>query len=366
LFADVNFSENRSQSCATCHNPDHAFIDNRLNADGEIPAVSLGDDELSLGDRNTPSAAYAMFSPPFGQSSHARFNSQQGDYTGFVGGQFWDGRATNLAAQAEAPPTNPIEMGLADKATAVMRLEENDDYVAALKRLYGSTIFDNTELAYAAMADSIGEFEKTPEFAPFDSLYDLSLKGEYQYDPLSKAAQGKALFFSQQFTNCATCHQLHANSHKQELFTNFEYHNIGVPANVDIRAVNGKGEDFIDEGLFENGAVSDRGEVGKFKVPSLRNVAVTEPYMHNGVFRDLKTVIEFYDHFLTDSVHTLNPETGLAWREPEVSETVALTELEDGNKLSAEEVEALVCFLRTLTDSRYQHLIEAKGIDCGD
>lgn len=257
-------------------------------------------------------------------------------------------------------------MAMTDKASVVERLKENADYVASFETLFGDTIFDSTENAYAAMAEAIGEFEKTEQFSPFDSKYDRFLKGEYTYDPLSKAAAGKALFFSQQFTNCATCHQLHPNSHAQETFTSFEYHNIGVPVNQAVRLINGKPDGFIDNGLLENPKIEDEAEKGKFKTPTLRNVAVTEPYMHNGVFRDLRTVIEFYDHFLDGSEHIINPETGLPWADPEVPATVAHTELSDGRRLSGQDVEALVCFLRTLTDARYENLIENKGINCDE
>ncbi|MBL4584843.1 MAG: c-type cytochrome [Pseudomonadales bacterium] len=358
LFSDVNLSADRSQSCATCHNPDRAFIDTRLGADGNISAVSLGDDGISLGDRNTPTAAYARFSPAFTNESHARFNSQQGAYSGHVGGQFIDGRAEDLADQAAGPPLNPIEMAMPDKQAVVQRILENGAYTSAFKLLFGEAVFGDSDQAYAKMAESIALFEQTDEFSSFDSKYDKSLRGEYVYSPLSKAALGKALFFSQQFTNCATCHQLHANGHQQEMFTSYEYHNIGVPKNSNVRAVNGKGEDFIDPGLLGNELVFNESEKGKFKVPTLRNVAVTQPYMHNGVFGNLKTVIEFYDHYLAASEHTQNPETAFAWQAPEVIENLALLELEDGRTLDNREVEALVCFLWTLTDERYEHFLE--------
>ncbi|MDZ7925439.1 MAG: cytochrome c peroxidase [Marinagarivorans sp.] len=368
LFSDANLSLSGRQACATCHNPEHGFIDNRLDANGDVSAVSLGDDGFSLGDRNTPSAAYAFLSPAFSMGSHARFNSQQPDYSGFVGGQFWDGRAADLTAQAAGPLVNPIEMGMPDEASVIARVQENAVYVASLKALYGATVFDKTETAYNAITDSLGAFEKTPALSPFDSKYDKSLRGEYRYDPLSKAAAGKALFFSQQFVNCATCHQLRPNSNKQEVFTSFEYHNIGVPVNTAARAINGKGDTFIDEGLALNPAVTaadaKAGTRGKFKVPTLRNIAVTAPYMHNGVFRNLSTVVQFYDHYLTDSIHTTNPETGKPWADPEVAQNISDTELKDGNKMSAKDVEDLVCFLRTLTDARYEALMPAIGYDC--
>ncbi|MBV1907899.1 MAG: c-type cytochrome [Kangiellaceae bacterium] len=364
LYSDVNLSLNRTQSCATCHNPEVGFIDNRLDADGQTSAVSLGDDGISLGDRNTPTASYARFSPDFHIGTKQRFNSQQPDYVGELGGQFVDGRETDLQGQAEGPPTNPIEMGMADKASVVARIQENEDYVNAFEFLYGEDIFANSDEAYSAMAESIAVFEKTDEFSPFDSKYDRFLKGEYLYDPLSKSAAGKALFFSQQFTNCATCHQLHPNSHPQETFSSYEYHNIGVPVNDTVRLSNGKPANFVDQGLLDNEAVSENTARGKFKTPTLRNVAVTGPYMHNGVFRELKTVMEFYDHFLTNSEHVTNPETGESWGIPEVEDNVASTELEDGRKLSSSDIEGLVCFLRTLTDARYEHLIEENGIAC--
>lgn len=365
LFFDKNLSQNRTQSCATCHNPDHAFIDDRVDESGAIPATSLGDDGESLGDRNTPTAAYASIAPDFHFGQKTRFNSQQPDYSGYLGGQFLDGREPDLKGQAGGPPVNPIEMGMPDKAAVVERLEENASYVKSFKALYGDEIFVDVDSAYAAMAESIAKFEKMEEFAPFDSRYDAFLRGEYFYDPLSKAALGKSLFFSQQFTNCATCHQLHINSHAEETFTSYEYHNIGVPVNRAVRAANGSDAAFVDEGLLAHPDINDIAERGKFKVPTLRNVAVTGPYMHNGVFRELATVVKFYDHYLIGSAFQLNPETGVAWESPEVDETVNLTELQDGRTLTEEEVEALVCFMQTLTDARYEHLIPDDGIDCG-
>ena len=360
LFSDVNLSGNRTQACSTCHNPERAFVDDRLDAFGEIGAVSMGDDGTSLGDRNTPTAAYASFSPEFFHGTRNRLNSDAGPYEGFMGGQFLDGREANLKGQAGGPPLNPIEMNMPDKASVVERLQENEDYVQSFKSLYNETIFDDIDAAYEAMTESIAKFEKTQVFATFDSDYDRHIKGEYDEYILTKAALGKALFFSQEFTNCATCHQLQPNSHLEETFSSYEYHNIGVPENTAVRAINNSAEDFVDNGLLDN--TTESADQGKFKVPTLRNVAVTEPYMHNGVFRDLKTVILFYDQFNNEE-RSLNPETGTAWADPEVPGTVNHDELA-APALTDDEVEALVCFLRSLTDARYKHLIEEKGIIC--
>lgn len=364
LFHDTSLSFNRTQACATCHNPDLAFIDDRLDGSGEVSAVSVGDDGMSLGDRNAPTAAYAMFSPNFEFGTRERHNKQNNHrlYEGYLGGQFHDGRVPDLEGQAGGPPLSPVEMGMPDTTVVVERLLENEDYVVAFRRFFGRGVFDDDDAAYAAMTQSIAAYERTPGFAPFDSRYDRFLRGELELTFLELT--GKALFFSE-FTNCAICHQLHGEgdpiNETRETFTGYEYHNIGVPVNEAVRARNGVTE--ADPGLFGNGAVGDPAEFGKFKTSTLRNVAVTGPYMHNGVFRELRTVVEFYEHFVDDE-RVNNPETGLPWREPEVPETVANELLRVGRPLNELEIDGLVCFMRALTDQRYEALIADDGLDC--
>lgn len=346
LFSDPNLSKKRTQACATCHNPDFAFVDPRETAVGR--AVSLGDDGHSLGDRNAPSAAYARFAPPF----HL---TEEGFY---VGGQFLDGRETDLAGQAGGPPLNPIEMGMPDRQSVVDRLRENPRYVATFKDFYGADIFDDAEHAYAAMAESIAAFEKTPLFAPFDSKYDRFLRGEAELTDQEEL--GRLLFFSQQFSNCNLCHQLRRSAiAPDETFSNYQYHNIGIPENEAVRALNGSAEDFVDHGLLNNPAVDDPAQDGRFKVPSLRNVAVTAPYMHNGIFKDLRTAVLFYNKYNSKSEkRQINPETGKRWGEPEVAENLAMEELTHGPALDDKRIDAIVAFLKTLTDQRYEHLLE--------
>lgn len=345
LFFDANLSKNRTQSCASCHNPSHGFVDNRETAVGK--AVSLGDNGLSFGDRNTPTVSYARFSPKF-------HRNKAGEYRG---GQFLDGRETGLAGQAGGPPLNPVEMGMPDKASVVSRLKENAHYRSAFREIFGEAVFEQTETAYNAMTDSLEAFEKTDLFSPFDSKYDRFLRGEVQLT--KQESLGESLFFSQQFTNCNRCHQLKAfPGSSKETFSNYEYHNLGVPVNQSIRQANGLGESFIDNGLLGHPKVDDPKQRGKFKVSTLRNVAVTGPYMHNGVFKDLRTVILFYDKF-NNSTRTLNPETGKPWQAPEVNENLALEDEEfDAPALKDREIDALVAFLKTLTDARYEHLLQ--------
>lgn len=341
LFFDKNLSKNRTQSCATCHNPNAGFVDDRLN--GISKMASLGDDGKSLGDRQAPSVSYAKFSPNF------HFDEKKKKY---IGGQFWDGRASSLEDQAGGPPLNPIEMGMASKEEIVNRLKENNFYVDSFEKIYGKEIFNDENKVYEAMSKAIATFERSDEFSPFDSKYDRYLKGEYDLTALEDL--GKAIFFSNNNNSCAKCHVLKGEDMQWETFTNYEYHNIGVPINHELRAKNGIKD--IDEGLLSNKYVNDINQRGKYKVPSLRNVAITAPYMHNGVFKDLKTVVEFYDKY-SNQDRTINTETNKPWDEPEVKETISLEELRT-KKLTDRKVEALVAFMKILTDKKYEHLIK--------
>ncbi len=346
LFHDVALSKNRTQACATCHSPDYGFADPRtLPSTGG--AVSLGDDGTSLGDRNAPTAAYASFTPSFGKDAKGRW----------MGGQFLDGRAATLEDQAGGPPLNPIEMGMPDKASVVARLRESPRYAAAFEALYGKGILDRADDAYAAMTKSIAAFERTDEFSPFDSKYDRYLRGEEKLT--DQEDLGRVLFFSSQFTNCSQCHRLRdIGGAEKETFSGYVFHNIGVPANTAARAVNGTAPGHVDHGLPDGKIVIEPALAGKFKTPSLRNVAVTSPYMHNGVFKDLRTVILFYNKYVSKSPkRQINPETGEPFGPPEVADNLALEELKSAPALDDKRIDALVAFLKTLTDRRYEHLV---------
>jgi cytochrome c peroxidase len=111
--------------------------------------------------------------------------------------------------------------------------------------------------------------------------------------------------------------------------------------------------------LLENPTVDDPSQAGKFRVPSLRNVAVTGPYMHNGVFQELSTAIFFYGKFmLSNRKSQINPETGRAWGQPEVAETVELEVLSQGQPITRDRAVLIATFLRTLTDRRYESLLQ--------
>ncbi len=331
LFSDTNLSLDRTMSCATCHNPQHAFIDNRENFfEG---SVSIGQDGISIGDRNSPTIMYTRFIPSFTQVN--------GEY---IGGLFTDGRAVDLTEQAKGPFLNSIELQMPSEESVINRIKENSEYITAFQNIYGEDILDNADRAFEAVAEVITEFEKTDSISPFNSQFD---KGNLTTQEL----RGRELFKS---ANCNLCHD---DTAPRPVFSNFGYHNLGLPTNEEVRNENGVE---IDLGLASNPNVTDNNQRGKFRIASLRNIAVTAPYMHNGVFKELKTVVHFYN--TRDVAGAINPETGLSWRTSEVPEGVVTPdpgEIGIGNLgLTDDEEDDLVAFLKTLTDEQFEHLIE--------
>ncbi|WP_127471434.1 cytochrome-c peroxidase [Thiomicrorhabdus aquaedulcis] len=342
LFNDPNLSLTRQQSCATCHNAEHGFIDNRPNFLNS--AVSLGDDDASLGTRNAPTVAYAAFIPLFAQGADGQY----------LGGQFHDGRAKNLGAQVNlngGPILNPVEMMMPDQATVIARLQENPDYVAKFTTLFGADVFSrNDTFIFNRIGQSIAAYEKTALFSPFDSKYDRYLQSAYT---LTDTETLGLQLFNQ---HCVQCHQSQATTGvNQEVFSNFKYYNLGVPNHQAVR--DAVGDPSADPGLMGNPNVNnDPLLAGKFKTPTLRNVAITGPYMHNGVFQDLRTVLQFKDHrrIINNAERTINPETGLAWSDTDYTDTV---DYSNAPALSDSDIDALMAFLPLLTDARYEALL---------
>jgi len=347
LFNDVSLSREGTQACASCHDASHAFIDARVNLTSStstsVGGVSTGQDKISLGDINAPSIAYAAFVPDF------HFDKAEGLYKG---GLFLNGRALNLLEQAKQPFLNPLEMQTT-KEKLVAKVKEN--YRVPFEYIYGGDVFKSVDGAFTAIADSIAHFEKTTFFSSFDSKFDKVLEGSEAFSKQEKL--GKTLFEDEKKGNCAACHPvpLRSTSKQDSLFTDFSYDNIGAPKNSLVRSLNGKSSQFVDEGLFNNPKVNDPALKGAFRVSSLRNIAVTGPYMHNGVFNNLETVVKFYN--TRDVPGSLNPETNKPWRAAEIKSTKNTEELGDLG-LTDQEVGAIVAFLRTLTDQRYESLIK--------
>jgi len=326
LFFEESLSTPPGQSCATCHDPKTAFA----NPNQELP-VSKGVIAGRYGSRNDLVASYAAFIPPLHKDEKENI---------WVGGLFWDGRADTLAEQAMMPPLNPLEMASRDKNAILDKLRALE-YTSMFDQVFGSGALADADKAFGYMADAMAAFEKTKQFNPFDSKFDAYLRGEAQLT--EPEMRGLKLFEDEKKGNCAACHPSKpAADGSHPLFTDFTYDNLGVPKNPENpfyllpKEFNPAGFDFVDLGLAVT--VKDQAENGKFRVPTLRNVALTSPYLHNGIFKKLFTVVAFY-----------NTRDVAPWPMAEVPENVNREEM--GNlRLSNQEMEDIVAFLLTLTD----------------
>ncbi|MBL1243698.1 MAG: cytochrome-c peroxidase [Sulfurimonas sp.] len=150
LYSDTSLSANGTMSCATCHELSDALIDPRVTS--MTLGGSLGDDGVSIGDRNAPTAGYASFSPVF------HHDDVEGLY---IGGQFLDGRAKDLKVQAKGPFLSAVEMGMSSVSEVIARIRENTSYIGRFKKIYGDDIFENENSAF----DAIASFESSQTFA---------------------------------------------------------------------------------------------------------------------------------------------------------------------------------------------------------
>lgn len=275
LFFDPILSKDRSISCASCHKPEYAFAD--------TSAVSLGVGG-NKGERNTPT-----------------ITNLSGRTT-----LFWDGRSPSLEHQALQPIQNPVEMNLSI-AEAVARLNSNPVYSAAFQRLFQGPASEKSLSAVLAA------YERTLETS--NSPYDRYINGD-DHAISASAIRGRMLFIGK--ANCNTCHS-------GEDFTADRFKSIGLYNGLELK----------DPGRFA--ITKDSTHLGDFKIPGLRNVALTAPYMHNGMFKTLKEVIQYYNN--PDVVVRNGKNRDLALNKP-----LGLTD---------QEVDDLEAFLKTLTDDRF-------------
>lgn len=340
IFEDAGLSEPAGQACADCHQSSAGFADPDVSS---AAPVSEGVVSGQFGNRNAPTAAYASFTPEF------HYDNLESEY---IGGQFVDGRATNLVAQAKGPFLNPVEMANTSETMVVEKIR-SASYADTFRQVYGENSLDDVGAAYNNIADAIAAFEATELFSPFNSKFDAHIAGSYT---LSTAeANGFDIF--QNKALCTECHVLKEGMQPlqagdQPLFTNFTYSNIGTPKNPD-NPVYDSNPSFIDTGLAANPNLntSTSLERGKFRVPTLRNVELTAPYFHNGVLQTLEEVVSFYNTREPDQCWGAMGEIPLVncWPEYEVSENVDISST--GDLLLTEQEEAdLVAFLKTLTD----------------
>ena len=309
LFHDVNLSRPKGQACASCHDSATAFVD----PDTEFP-TSLGALGAStFGSRNAPTVRYAALIPE-------RYTSDRITY----GGLFWDGRAKNLIEQAKQPFLNPLEMNQPN-LDAVVEQVSKAVYAQEFRDVFGEDAFINTEQAYDYIAKALAAFQQSSEMSPFTSKYDEVQRGEESFTEAE--ARGFKIFSG---PLCAKCHTTPIDK-GVELFSNFTYETIGSPANTSSKFID-KNPNFIDYG---RGAITQLPrDTGKFRVPTLRNIAYTAPYFHNGRFSTLKEVIKFYSEGNTEAPESSNADEFYG----------------DDVRFTDDEIEDLVSFFHTLTD----------------
>jgi len=338
IFYD-KISVPNSMACADCHSPSVGFTGANVgtNIHGSVYRGANG----SFGNRKPPSAAYATFSPILHEDGGV-----------FVGGNFWDGRATGerlrspSAEQALGPFLNPAEHNVPDKLTVLQKIAKSK-YVSMWKTVWGAPLSlttDKINLNYDRVGLAIAAYEGSSEVNQFSSKFDYSLQGLVL---TSEEESGLKLFN----TNCASCHISESIDGIPPLFTDFTFDNLGVPKNPE-NPVYDYNPGFIDKGLggfLENDSNHPKWaslateNMGKQKVPTLRNVdkrpgiGFTKAYMHNGVFKSLKEVVHFY-----------NTSDDKTWPAPEVSANIN-TNVGNMGLTDAEE-DAIVAFLKTLSD----------------
>jgi cytochrome c peroxidase len=383
IFFDEQLSLNENQSCASCHDPAWGWTGpiGAVNAGGSVYEGSIAG---RFGDRKPPSAAYATQAPVFHMPS-AGF---------FVGGNFWDGRATGeelgspAAEQARGPFLNPVEQALPDEACVVYRVL-NGDYPVSYEDVWGAvsvawpadvetacateggavvlspTDRDAVDLAYDRIALSIAAYEGSTEVNAFTSKFDAVQLGLAKFTTLEH--QGFALFKGK--GKCDLCHIAKGTRASPALFTDYTYDNLGIPRNPD-NPVYDVFPNFVDLGLgkflesLDEYADHVLQNHGKFKVPTLRNVDLrpnmddVKAYGHNGYFESLEAIVHFYntrDVLPTCDVPGSDPEwvEGVdCWPEAEYAMNVNTAELGD-LKLGPRQESAIVAFLKTLSDGYF-------------
>ena len=388
IFEDANLSEPRGMSCASCHDPRTAF---RSDNKSSIPGVAAGSRPGVFGVRKVPSIMYMSYSPPFG------FGPRPNDVTGEIeitpaGGQFWDGRAVALDDQVAGPLLDPSEMNNPSKQAVVEKIRDGA-YAGLAREVFGDDVFEAPD-AFEKLASAVASYEATPRFKLFSSRFDDWLEGKTL---LSDAEfRGFQAFIDKARGNCLSCHDggnpneayggapaaaprdsnapLSRNP-KNWLFTDFTYDVLGAPRNAAIPANADPAR--VDLGLCARpgiGELAPKGFdtaslCGAFKTPSLRNVAVGGPYLHNGVIASLRDVVAFYFTRDTDparwypksadgTVLKFNDLPAAAWGNVNVKQAPYDRKPGEAPRADDGDIDDIVAFLKTLTDAPFVGLAE--------
>jgi cytochrome c peroxidase len=316
MFNDPSLSASGKQSCASCHSAAHAF-----GPPNDL-AVQLGGPHMTdAGYRPVPSIAYLYRQAPFSigpdqgdtdtapvsldvLASAAQGVQRAQKNAGVApvapamvpqGGFFWDGRANTLQDQALGPMTNPVEMANPDVASVADKLVHSK-YIGTLKQLFGPRIVNDPNLLVSEAMFAIGRYQfEDPAFHPFSSKYDAWLEGRARLTQTE--LRGLRLFNDKDKANCAGCHLSQPTSDGlPPLFTDTQYEALGAPRNREL--AQNKDPKFYDMGIcgpFRSDMAKQTQYCGMFLTPTLRNSATRSVFFHNGVYRTLKQVMDFYN-----------------------------------------------------------------------
>jgi len=366
MFNDPGLSASGRLSCASCHDPATAFGPN-----ARTPSPFADADPAHAGTRAIPSLRYAQFAGRF--TEHTLDDEEtHGVDGGPTGGFTWDGRADTAREQARIPLFDTREMGNADEAALARRVAAAP-YAASFRQAFsapGRDVFADPKQVVAWMALAFEVYEQAPEFAPFDSRYDRFLAGRAVLSPAE--LRGLALYRDAAKGNCETCHpSRRSTSGRAPLFTDAGFIAVGAPRRTDLPplalsavvASRARGAE-VDLGLCRAGRPGlsdDPSFCGRFRTPTLRNVALRTSFFHNGSVHSLRDAVAFYATRDTDparwyprradgSVHAYDdlPPASV----PYLDREVPFEPLADGRpRLDEREIYDLVAFLRTLTDA---------------
>ncbi len=356
LFADPSLSASGQIACATCHDPQRSFgPPNGL-------AVQLGGKDLRQpGIRAVPSLKYLQVIPQF--TEHYYESDDEGDDSidnGPTGGLTWDGRVDRGRDQARIPLLSPFEMAN-DDAAAVVATVRGVSYAGMLRKIFGDTILDDDDKAFAAITEALEVFQQDyREFYPYSSKYDAYLAGRAVLT--KQEAHGLALFNDPNKGNCGNCHRsLRGKDGTPPQFTDYGLIAIGVPRNRDIPA--NRDPNFFDLGAcgpLRTDLASHPEYCGRFVTPTLRNVALRQTFFHNGAVHSLREAIAFYVERDTDPGKWYPRDaTGRVQKfddlPPLYRENVNMEPPFGGHPgdpptLSAGEIDDVIAFLNTLTD----------------
>lgn len=364
IFFDSSLSASGKASCASCHDPQHAW--------GPPNALSVqlgGADGRQEGPRATPSLRYLQTLTAFTEHHHDNDGDDSID-AGPTGGHMWDGRAGSAHEQAGMPLLSPAEMANVSEGDVAAKLSRAP-YADEMRKAFGDDVFDSPKAAFKAAGLALEVFQQSPkDFYPFTSKYDAVLRGQAK---LSVAeARGLRLFNDENKGNCASCHiSQRTQDGAFPLFTDFGLIALAVPRNRTLKA--NADPQFHDLGLcgpYRTDMKDHPEYCGLFRTPTLRNVAVRQSFFHNGVFHSLEDAIRFYAQRDTSPQRWYaRSAKGIVQQYDDLPQQYHAninTEAPFGHKrggkpaLTEAEIRDVAAFLRTLTDADQKNVPAAR------